>query len=231
MVKIIVAFFILFKSSIAQVKYKKSRWEEKTLSHKDQLLKFSMRNRKYEVHFKDGYVTYGTRSTFIVETTDEIALPQYAIRQYVKGEVYSSEIVNGRLEKYYNYKIKSKGKLLTFKLKDFVVEGQFDSEILGHVEKNTTPNFYYKVPFSPFDIDSERYDYLGALKEYELRSFFYLNFWSPQFYKSNGFAKNVDVEYKTCLVYLPDLSNDLACFEWNEKGIYDLKYILDPNKI
>lgn len=216
----LIVFLVLLISGSLQAKTEviTEAWFHKNIYHNNQALKFAQRIQDYVVTLQNGDQSFGRKSTLRLIVEDPKTLEQYAFIQFIKGQVYTLETLpSGETRRYNNYKKYILGELLPFNFKNWVVDSPDLDPILGSHPSQTQSNYYYKVSKYIEDIDIENFQYLG--QKNSSSKFFYLNYFSPQFFTDGNSTKVVDTIFQSCLVEISKPDRLISCFYWNANSL------------
>jgi hypothetical protein len=195
------------------------------------LKRFTLTTSVYEVWFSDDpdHPTYGNGAIMEYETDSVAALSRYAVVQFVKGCVFhSSKDGNGKVLRHLNYVVPSFGESVPLCFPKWVIDSQDTDPVY-----NSDPEYgrFHLLRWNkPGSYDLRTQKYYGVQKP--KRPVVYLTDYPAGAFVTKTGAKNVALEFKTCIYKSSDVpaktqrdhinfAAPLSCFDWQSVYVYD----------
>lgn len=171
---------------------------------------------------------FGTKMIAEYQTKEKSMLEDFVVVQYIKGCMFESSLVDGKVEKRIGRVVKSQGKLMPFKYTDWAIDssdtdpvyGSYEGDRFSNYRWNTAQDFGHKTQHyyreaQPLEPKLYVRDIPGMTNEYK------------------DSANNISLKFKTCILKSGDVPSHsdasgreifqkaIKCFEWQSSFIYD----------
>jgi hypothetical protein len=226
-------FSAIFPMSVsAGVDFEEAKTQSATIGD----VKFSVTSQVYKVTFSPGDYSWGTRMFAKYETASLDQLEDYAIVQFTRGCQFNKSMVDGKIVYYDNILRYLFNGLVKYKFADWVIDSEDDYPMYGDTPEDfdyeggkvTRHGFYTWNRHDNFDQDGEVFYY----KEQPKTPYLYTDGHPGTAFYQNRMAKNVSLEFKTCLYKTKDIplrgsakdlnfAKPIQCFNWSSSFIYD----------
>lgn len=191
----------------------------------------------YKVGFEaDNDFNFGTQAILVYETDTKPNLLNYVYVQFIKGCMFDSKLVDGKVTKIaQGYSVYSFDDIIPLKFTDWVIDSSdkdpvYSTDYPDHPERH----YYYYWAKYPEDYSQEQRRYYGDDLPYD--PWLYINVLPGQAWYSleNGYAINNSLQFKTCLyreteVPRPSIKENINfatpihCFTWKSSWVYNHK--------
>ena len=181
----------------------------------------------YRVELDAGF-NYGTRLSAGYETDSVDTLEEYVFVQFIRGCVYSSELVAGEIHTSYNYAQPDSAQDELMKYDNWTLES-YDSDPVYNSMPDFPRHYYYRWNAMD-DFFTKNETFFGIRKP----SFphLYVTDRPGTAFISQDIAKNISLEFRMCLYKSADVPESLAenekisaepihCYQWSSSWIYD----------
>ncbi|MCY4643335.1 MAG: hypothetical protein OXB88_01830 [Bacteriovoracales bacterium] len=207
------------------------RFDYKTQEFKNDRIEFKLRTNSYKVTFAPGDYSLGT-TMYAEYTTNSIEeLEDYAIVQYIRGCQFYSTLEGKKTKKSFDISRHYWNEIIKFIHLDWVVDSIDDDPMYrnGPVENR---HGYYWWNEKPLDYPKATQHYV--IERAPQNSRLYVSDLPGSAFAANGSAKNIALEFKTCLIEThkvprtgaPDLDlrdETIKCFSWESFFVFNHK--------
>ena len=197
------------------------------------LKKFSLVTDTYKVNLPGVSPTWGTRMLAIYETGDIPQVEDYGIAQFIKGCMYTSELVDGKVRKEFSIVRQYYGQSVTFRHPAWVIDGVVRDPIdWAYDAPAPFRHYYYQWTPRPDALDLKTAKYFGHAPPQNPVLFVKDEPGVAFLDDGSGVAKNISLHFRTCIYKSKDVPQDvdydrldfavpIHCFEWGSSFVYD----------
>lgn len=225
--------FIAINLAFSATEFEKAKVQ--TATHNG--VKFTVTSQDYKVTYRPGDVSQGTRMFAKYETPKVDQLEEYGIVQFLRGCQYNTYLDKGKIVTVDNILRHSFNELVVFKHPDWIIDSVdldplYNNTPEGNESWGTRHGYYRWNRKNNYDEDGEVFfkDEKPS-KNIKKPNLYILAHPGTSFIEA-GWAKNVSMEFKTCLYKTKDIpqkttagdlhfAKAIQCFDWSTSFIYD----------
>lgn len=182
----------------------------------------------YKVSLDQGY-NYGTRFFARYVTKSVKSLEKYVFAQFIKGCDFSSELINGQVIVSYDTIYLREDETVKFKFFDWVLDS-YDHDPVYSTLPGKSRFFGYRWNTVPGSFSTDTEKLYGQVRP-KTPKLYIVDHPGSAFY-ADGSAKNISLQFKTCIYKTKDVPTDVAynninfaepisCHEWNSSFIFN----------
>lgn len=202
----------------------------------DSHVKFSVTTQHYKITYKPGDVSWGTRMFAKYETKKVGELEEYGVVQFLRGCQYNTYVDQGKIVTVDNILRHSFNKLVVFKHPEWVIDSVDLDPLYNNTPENeswgTRHGFYRWNRKGNYDEDGEVLFRNEKPPQNIKNPNLYVIVHPGTSFIEAGWAKNISMEFKTCLYKTKDIpvktlesdihfAKAIHCFDWSTSFIYD----------
>ncbi len=210
--------------------------EEFTAFDPKQKVHFNLQLEQIKLSFDDKGYMLSKRMKAIYQTESIEELEDYVVVQYIKGCIFSSSKKKNQVEKYLNVNRDFFGRKMKFRHPHWVIDS-IDKDPVYATSANYLRHDLYRWRPGPNSTDEKEFEYYYRQKP-EFPQLYVTDAPTAASYSAypetdTEYAKNVALEFSTCLIRTEDVpysvaENDISlkekaikCFDWNIMHVFD----------
>lgn len=175
-----------------------------------------------------GDATLGSSATMSYKTDKVENLEKYAVVQFIKGCVYNSKLVDGKIEKNSYVSRDFFGEIKKFTHPQWVIDSVDKDPVYNSIEKLRHGAYRWNTVAGSTEKKTQKY----YLNEKPTRPELYVTDLPSTAFFMYGEAKNVSLEFKACIYKTSDVpmetdpedttfAEPIKCFDWKSSFIYN----------
>jgi hypothetical protein len=197
-------------------------------------VKFTLLVQDYKVTYSSTKYNIGNRAIAQYETNSLATLEDYAVVQFIRGCQFNTYVEDKKVHFVDNIARVHFDEVKIFNHRDWVIDSTDKDPMYSNVTKEELPfwksrhGWYFWNKFGNYDEKGEVY--YG--KEKPKKPYLYVMVYPGTSFIQDGWAKNISLEYQTCLFRTKDIPEEgvphnisfaqpIQCFEWRSSFIYD----------
>ncbi len=195
------------------------------------LVQFYLKSVDYKVRIHDRF-HFGTKMISGFKTEQISDIEKFGIVNFIKGEQYFSKEIDGRTVKEYSVDRRFFGSYKPYIHNVWEIDSIDCDPLFWSVEGAPSRHYGYKWNKVAGSHSKDTQMYYG--RDYPTNPELYINDHPGQAFFDNGYAKNIKLEFKTCLYNIEDiplvvLPQDInfavpvKCFFWKSNFVYNHK--------
>lgn len=200
------------------------------------LKEFTLATYDYKVMIEGSY-SYGTSATMSYKTDEVDNLEKYAVVQYIRGCVFDSSLVDGKIVKGSHTVRKSFDQVIPFFHKTWEIDSLDKDPVYNSIPEGRHQAYRWNRKQGSTDKKTQVY----VLNERPAHPELYVTDIPAGAFKVTKEAKNVSLEFKSCIYKTEDIplettpgdinfAKPLKCFDWSSSYIYNHKSKLYESK-